>query len=675
MPSSNNYNRGAATFMPSARLNDQGRATPESDAVVSSDEDADLTRSVHSLTGTHQVPPSSQPARRKSFLSEIQSGGLRKMSLTGLPPPSNGSQPTTPSVEHNAWTFGSPLGRVNSNGSNSAWGASASIWNEPRRDSSIRVPGQAATGQGIYSSFSSKTGNFGEETISPISTREMTESTVFPFNIPLHPTPKTYRSQSYSVGQTDLENEVSSVSASGMPLTQSRSRQPGMSNLKHQPVRPSTLREETEPVDTEPFRERDDDEESFGGVRLHSPASLLGHQAINNSLLRQATAAIHENARTFTSTSPHNSTKPQPEKAMQIMDYNKSGADDAVDDEMFDPTLGGRLERRFSEYAEAPRSHLQSSSFATKSQWHTALGFGPLDEMPQSRRHSFAEIPTRRGSLAAPAGSNKQAYGSVAAAYANVTDSPETAQASRQNPHRHTPSEMQASMEQSDMHNRTYAANYFSGVAPALRSQYEAGAPQAASAYSLGGPYRHGPSTAGFNRPGQDCPLYMVAFKCARADAYYVQDGTGLEVNVGDLVIVEADRGHDLGTVTHAKVNWTRARELKEAAADEHYRWLMMFSQYSKTLNSTTVNPNGMLAASKHPGAERAPVEGMGLGMHDAAHLQDMKPKMIKRLAQPHEIATLRDKEGNEAKAKRVCQQKAADHKLNMEILDAEFQM
>ena len=52
-----------------------------------------------------------------------------------------------------------------------------------------------------------------------------------------------------------------------------------------------------------------------------------------------------------------------------------------------------------------------------------------------------------------------------------------------------------------------------------------------------------------------------------------------------------------------------------------------------------------------------------------------LKPKLIKRHAQPHEIQALRDKEGSEAKAKRVCQSKVKDHGLNMEILDAEFQM
>lgn len=46
-------------------------------------------------------------------------------------------------------------------------------------------------------------------------------------------------------------------------------------------------------------------------------------------------------------------------------------------------------------------------------------------------------------------------------------------------------------------------------------------------------------------RPNQ--LLYMVTFKAQRADVFYVQEGTGLQVRKGDLVIVEADRGADLG--------------------------------------------------------------------------------------------------------------------------------
>jgi hypothetical protein len=43
-------------------------------------------------------------------------------------------------------------------------------------------------------------------------------------------------------------------------------------------------------------------------------------------------------------------------------------------------------------------------------------------------------------------------------------------------------------------------------------------------------------------------------------------------------------------------------------------------------------------------------------------------------MAAPHEIRMLMNKEGNEARAKRACQQKVYQHHLDMEILEAEFQ-
>jgi hypothetical protein len=167
-------------------------------------------------------------------------------------------------------------------------------------------------------------------------------------------------------------------------------------------------------------------------------------------------------------------------------------------------------------------------------------------------------------------------------------------------------------------------------------------------------------------------PLFIVNFKCCRSDVFYIQEGTGLHVNVGDLVIVEADRGTDLGTVQHTNVTWENARHYKEHYAEEHYKWLMMFSMQSRNGGPNVVNPNGM------PGSRGSAVGGMGPQGHHGAHDSsgpDLKPKMIKRLAQNHEIQALKDKEGNEAKAKRVCQQKVLEHRLNMEILDAEFQM
>lgn len=177
------------------------------------------------------------------------------------------------------------------------------------------------------------------------------------------------------------------------------------------------------------------------------------------------------------------------------------------------------------------------------------------------------------------------------------------------------------------------------------------GAP--ASASSIGS--FHGPNPT---------PLYIVNFKCCRSDIFYIQEGTGLSVKDGDLVIVEADRGTDLGCVQHSLVSWEAARKYKAKYAEQHFGWLMMFSQQTRSGAPNLFNPNavapGQNGASPHGGAVRD---------------SDVKPKMVKRLAQTHEIQALQEKEGNEAKAKRVCQQKVQEHGLNMEILDAEFQM
>jgi hypothetical protein len=142
------------------------------------------------------------------------------------------------------------------------------------------------------------------------------------------------------------------------------------------------------------------------------------------------------------------------------------------------------------------------------------------------------------------------------------------------------------------------------------------------------------------------------------------------------LVIVEADRGTDLGTVAHENVTWSRAKDLREHYAEEHYKWLMIFSRQGQNGLTNALNSNDMLAASD--GAQGSAIGGMGPPGQQGNQeppTGELKPKMIKRLAQNHEIQTLRDKEGNEAKAKRVCQQKVVEHRLNMEILDAEFQM
>jgi hypothetical protein len=180
----------------------------------------------------------------------------------------------------------------------------------------------------------------------------------------------------------------------------------------------------------------------------------------------------------------------------------------------------------------------------------------------------------------------------------------------------------------------------------------------------------------GLAQPRPDQLLCVVTFKCCRSELFYIQEGTGLQVKKGDMVIVEADRGTDLGTVAHTDVTWTEAKQLKEQLAQEHYKWLMLFSRHSDQAEGggAGVGHGGLLSNHGTSAVGGMGPQGGQRGMHEPS-TAEIKPKMIKRLAQHHEIQSLRDKEGNEAKAKRVCQQKVVEHRLHMEVLDAEFQV
>jgi hypothetical protein len=228
-------------------------------------------------------------------------------------------------------------------------------------------------------------------------------------------------------------------------------------------------------------------------------------------------------------------------------------------------------------------------------------------------------------------------------------------------------------LELEHLHIRHFAAQYFAGSEVSRRTSEET---HRSLSQAYVNPNAYG-RELGFNtNAGHHAqPLYIVSFKCRRSDVFYIQEATGLHVNLGDLVIVEADRGTDLGTVMHANLTWDEARQKKEEYAEEHYKWLMMFSRQSQAGGPNVVNPNGLSGLNGAPGSA---VGGMGPPGHHAPQEPqsgELKPKLIKRLAQNHEIQTLKDKEGNEAKAKRMCQQKVVEHRLNMEILDAEFQM
>ncbi|PNS15014.1 hypothetical protein CAC42_2243 [Sphaceloma murrayae] len=615
-----------------ARLASLRRSTPDSEALMSSDDEHDLTKSVQSLTGR----PARQPAGglEGSWLNEIQSGPPRRPSVTTTT--SNLSQPPTPSeqaLEASGWPFQNPLGRVASHPVSSTWNA-ASVWGmQSRMLSDDKV--QAAT---------SRDGRDGPAH----------------YSIPLQPVPKTHRSQSYSVGQ--MESDMNAASMQGSSLDQQR-RTPSQ-QLPHRPSRPSMLSEVFEGHSPAQMHERHSHDREMHSARIAtSPMSPDGRRdnpidSSHKPLLRHATKA---RARHGQSASISDTRSPTGFRSAYHHTPTLPASEDVID-EGADQYSAAGLTRRFSELTGLGGP----GDGSRRGQWQTSLGFGTLPDIPQSRRHSMAEMPTRRNSL-------------VGALDQLEPFSPiDTERSLAQHGELFHAAAMNDSNNR-DMQNRSYAQSYFSGVGPALRSRIESSQSPSSASGVYGPPYHTGSPQGLFHRPGQDTLLYLVSFKCARAEVYYVAENTGLNVKEGDLVIVEADRGHDLGTVLHAKISWDQARALKQKANEEHYRWLMMFSRHNQASDGSVAGGTGGMMAGSAP--ERSPNQipsGAAIfnpSMIDPKNREtDLKPKMVKRLAQSHEIATLRDKEGNEAKAKRICSQKVNEMKLDMEILDAEFQ-
>ncbi|KAI8847651.1 PSP1 C-terminal conserved region-domain-containing protein [Chytridium lagenaria] len=114
-------------------------------------------------------------------------------------------------------------------------------------------------------------------------------------------------------------------------------------------------------------------------------------------------------------------------------------------------------------------------------------------------------------------------------------------------------------------------------------------------------------------------PIYVVEFKAGRIDFFYISDSSHT-IKTGDLVIVEADRGKDLGKVINDSIGNTAQLQLFQ---NQH-----------------------------------------GDAMLDSHFLnKEVHPKRIFRQAQPNEIPMLVSKSQDEAKAMSVCQTKIRDRR------------
>ncbi|KAI7883456.1 PSP1-domain-containing protein [Lichtheimia hyalospora FSU 10163] len=141
----------------------------------------------------------------------------------------------------------------------------------------------------------------------------------------------------------------------------------------------------------------------------------------------------------------------------------------------------------------------------------------------------------------------------------------------------------------------------------------------------------------------------MVEFKAGRTDFFYLADEQ-IQPSVGDLVIVEADRGKDLGKV--AMGNLSREQ-------------VSLLQSQKKQNDSTTSTNENKTTEDQNPSSSSSTTS-------NTANLNDLK--RIHRLAAPEEINQLLVKGQDEQNALALCQQKIKQRKLRMDVVDAEYQ-
>jgi hypothetical protein len=155
-----------------------------------------------------------------------------------------------------------------------------------------------------------------------------------------------------------------------------------------------------------------------------------------------------------------------------------------------------------------------------------------------------------------------------------------------------------------------------------------------------------------FHDPDQ-YTLHIVKFKANRTDVFYLAKEKKLDLQVKDYVIVDGDRGTDLGMVSKVNVTEAEARALTAQLQREQAA-------------ATAANQNGMGANA---------MEAMAAAASQVNERDVTIPKkFIHRLAVRGEIDGLQMKMQDEAQAKQVCEMKVQQRNLQMDILDVEYQ-
>ncbi|ORZ01229.1 PSP1 C-terminal conserved region-domain-containing protein [Syncephalastrum racemosum] len=182
--------------------------------------------------------------------------------------------------------------------------------------------------------------------------------------------------------------------------------------------------------------------------------------------------------------------------------------------------------------------------------------------------------------------------------------------------------------------------------------------------------------------------LYMVEFKAARSEFFYAPKP--MQLHLDDLVIVEADRGKDLGKivitdVTPEQVILLQQEQQQEQQQGHQRRTKRQLNKAASNTNdpphsaappasSTSVIAAGVAANKASPPLLPPSLPPLSPPASPTAGERQQQLKRIIRLAAPEEIDEICAKSQEERKALQVCQQKIKQRKLRMDVVDAEYQ-
>ncbi|KAI9305672.1 PSP1 C-terminal conserved region-domain-containing protein [Cunninghamella echinulata] len=197
----------------------------------------------------------------------------------------------------------------------------------------------------------------------------------------------------------------------------------------------------------------------------------------------------------------------------------------------------------------------------------------------------------------------------------------------------------------------------------------------------------------------KEARFFVVEFKAGRSDVFY----SILSLKKNDLVMVEADRGHDLGKITIDNMNFLQFMKYIQQKQSSTSSFIDITASPSLSLlSSTTTTANYSSQKGKEDEEkvkedekEKDVLEKKNYNNNNDNNDSDddddrqeqkkqldqflqqqreMRIKRLFRLARQEEINVLIAKDQDEQKALATCQQKVQQRKLNISVVNAEYQ-